>query len=79
MPTLSLGSELWRIFYSAPKNIFTAGRVGKVTRIIGSKVFAGGRWHDCGGRSSGFMTKGEAQAWCAAHSRVVPTGRAKVE
>jgi hypothetical protein len=73
MPTLSLGSELWRIFYSAPKNIFTAGRVGRVTRIIGDKVFAGGRWHDCSG--SGLMTKGEAQAWCAARSREGRAGK----
>ena len=75
MPTLSLGSELWRIFYSAPKNVFTAGRVGKVTRIIGSKVFAGGRWHDCNGGSSGFMTKAGAQAWCAARSSAARAGK----
>jgi hypothetical protein len=75
MPRLSLGSELWRIFYSAPKNIFTVGRIGKVTRIFGSKVFAGGRWHDSGGRAAGFMTKVEAQAWCAAHSPPARAGK----
>lgn len=75
MPRVSLGSELWRIFYSAPKNIFTVGRIGKVTRIFGNKVFAGGRWHDSGGRASGFMTKVEAQAWCAAHSPAAPAGK----
>ena len=67
MPTLTLGSDLWRVFYSAPKNTFMAGRVGKVTRVIGSKVFAGGRWHDSAGQPAGFMTKDEAKAWCAAH------------
>lgn len=75
MPTLTLGSELWRIFYSAPKNIFTAARVGKVTRVLGSKVFAGGKWHDSSGHSSGFMSKAEAQAWCGAHAPKPPKDR----
>ena len=64
MPALlPLGSELWLAFYEAKTGAYVPKCVGTISKIIGDRYFAGGKWHQPA--YPHFGTEAEARAWIA--------------
>lgn len=70
---LSLGDEVWFIYFDATTYGYLTKRAGTVSGVRGTELLIAGKWIDCGGYPPPFASREAAEAWIAEHKIRKPT------